>query len=106
MNPTIVELAANWPEDPKLMDVEKEQLRALTYEGGPLARIIKTTLDYCKQLEQAIAACDLDGEEGLKLARQLQLKRNASLGFVQWFVQLYAEPRTTPSTTHQTRNAP
>lgn len=77
--------------DVQLLDVDKEQLRALSREGGPLYKIFKQTLDYCDQLAQYIVALDLNSEEGLKSARQLQLERTASLNYVKWFIQQFAD---------------
>ncbi len=72
-----------------LLDVEKEELRAMASEGRPLWKILKTTLDYADERMQHIASADLRTKEGLASARQLQLERNAALNFTRWFVEQF-----------------
>lgn len=86
----------------QLLDVDKEQLRTLSREGGPLWKIFKQTLDYSDSLGYYILALDLSTEDGLKLARQLQLERNAGLHFVTWFIQQFADSTLDPQLREKT----
>lgn len=89
------ELANKLPEDPQLSEQEKALLRQLSENGGPLWKIVKSSLDYANHMRDHIAAIELVGAEKVEMARQLQLKRAAAIQFLTWFVQTYAPPPST-----------
>lgn len=86
------ELANKLPEDPQLTVQEKDVLMQLSEVGGPLWKIVKSSLDYANHMRDHIAAIDLVGTENVEAARQLQLRRAAAIHFLTWFVQTYAPP--------------
>jgi hypothetical protein len=73
----------------RLSETEKYELREMAREGRPLYKILKSTLDFADVLKETIASAPLHTQEGVELARQLQLKRNASLEYVQWLVEQF-----------------
>lgn len=86
------ELANKLPDDPQLTQPEKDILLQLSEHGGPLWKIVKSSLDYANHMRDHIAAIELVGPAQIELARQLQLKRQAALAYLTWFVQSYAPP--------------
>lgn len=89
-------LASHATHAPQLDDAEMETLRRLSAPGQPLFKIFKSVLDYDVSMRETIASAPLDTDEGVRLARQLQLKRQATLDFVKWFIQLYDIPSRKP----------
>lgn len=88
--PLFEDLRRALPVDPNLTEGERVQLRHLSLRDGPLWKIVKSGLDYAEHMKDHIAAVELVGPEQIQEARQLQLKREAALSFLRWFVQCYA----------------
>lgn len=79
--------------NPQLLDVEKEELRMMALEGRPLYKIVKSAVDYADERMHTIASTPLRTPEGVELALQLQLERNAMLNVIQWFVSQFDDPQ-------------
>ncbi len=79
--------------NPQLLDVEKQELRLMAQEGRPLYKIIKSAVDYADERMHTIAGTSLATEEGVALARQLQLERNAMLNVIKWLVTNFDDPQ-------------
>ena len=86
------QLAGKFPSNANLMDAEKEELRLMAQEGRPLYKILKSALDHADALRDTIAQTPLHTEEGLALARQLQLRRTATLDLLKWMVEQFDDP--------------
>lgn len=78
---------------PQLTETERLELRALAEPGRPLGKIIAGALDYADHMKDHIVSAPLvEGSEDLKLARQLQLQREAALSFLQWMTVILDTP--------------
>lgn len=90
------DLRKRLPSDPNLMEAEREQLRFLSANEGPLYKLVKSAYEHAEFLKETIASIPLTTPDNIAAARDLQVQMNSAKLFLAWFVQCYALPPQQP----------